>query len=39
MLDHEIEEQVLPTIEDLALEAQAELGEDIVLQQKSRTTR
>jgi hypothetical protein len=28
MLDQEIAKQVLPTIEDLALEAQAELAED-----------
>jgi hypothetical protein len=31
MLDQETEEQVLPTIEDLAPEAQAELVEDTIL--------
>jgi hypothetical protein len=36
MLDQETEEQVLPTIEDLAPEAQGELAEDIVLRKKSR---
>jgi hypothetical protein len=38
MLDQE-EEQVLPSIEDLALDAQEELEEDIVLQKWSKTTR
>jgi hypothetical protein len=38
MLDQE-EEQVLPTIEDLAPYAQVELVEDTILQRKSRTTR
>jgi hypothetical protein len=38
MLDQE-EEQVLPSVEDLAPDAQAELTEDTVLQKRSRTTR
>ena len=38
MLDQE-EEQVLPTTEDLAPNAHAELVEDTVLQKRSRTTR
>jgi hypothetical protein len=38
MLDQE-DEQVLPSIEDLAPNAQAELEEDTVLQKRSRTTR
>jgi len=38
ILDQE-EEQVLPTIEDFAPDAQAELAEYTVLQNKSRTTR
>jgi hypothetical protein len=38
MLDQE-EEQVLPSIEDLAPDAQAKLAEDIVLQKRPITTR
>jgi hypothetical protein len=38
MLDRE-EEQVLPSIEDLALDAQTELGKDTLLEKWSRTTR
>ena len=38
MLDQE-EEQVLPSVEDLAVDAQVELIEDTVLQTRSRTTR
>jgi hypothetical protein len=38
MLDQE-EEQVLPSVEDLAPDAQAELTEDTILQKRSRTTR
>jgi hypothetical protein len=36
MLDQE-EEEVLPTIEDLALDSQVELVEDTILQKNSRT--
>jgi hypothetical protein len=38
MLDQE-EEQVLPSIEDLARDAQAKLAENTVLQKQSKTTR
>jgi hypothetical protein len=38
MLDQE-EEQVLPSIEDLAPDAQAELEEDTILKKQSKTTR
>jgi hypothetical protein len=38
MLDQE-EEQVLPSIEDLAPNAQAKFAKDIVSQKQSRTTR
>jgi hypothetical protein len=37
MLDWEIYEQVLTTTKDLALEAQAKLPEDTILQKKSIT--
>jgi hypothetical protein len=39
MLDQEIEEQVLPTIEDLALEYLVELEEDTILQKNSKATK
>jgi hypothetical protein len=39
MLDQEIEEHFISTIEDLAPEAQVELEEDTVLQKKSRITK
>jgi hypothetical protein len=39
MLDMDQDEQVLPFIEDLALDAQEELVEDTILQKQSRTTR
>jgi hypothetical protein len=38
MLDQETGEQVLPTIEKLALEVQVDLVEYMVLQKKFRTT-
>jgi len=38
MFDQE-EEQVLPSVEDLAPDAQAELTEDTILQKRSRITR
>ena len=37
MVDQEILRQVLPMIEELALEAQVEFIEDTILQKKSRT--
>ena len=39
MLDQENEGEVLPTIEDLALEARAMLVHDTILQKEYRTTR
>jgi hypothetical protein len=39
MLDWETKEHVLPTIEELALEAHEKLVENIVLQKKSRNNR
>jgi len=39
MLDNETKEYVLPTIEDLSLEAQEEFSEDTILQKKSITTK
>jgi len=39
MLDQEIEEQVLPTIEDLALKYLVDLEEDIILQKNSKATK
>lgn len=39
MLDQETEEQVLPTIEDIALEAQVELVEDTFFHKRSITTK
>jgi len=38
MLDQE-EEQVLPSVEDLEIDAHVELTEDIILQKRSKTTR
>jgi hypothetical protein len=39
MLDLETKEKILPTIEDLAPEAQIELAEDVFFQKSYRTTR